>query len=236
MLEVVQKLLVVQDHDTRIREIERELKDIPLRQKAEEQRLSGQKQAVEAADHGIKAVMSEMKQLELEVLARQERIRKLRQQQGEVKTNNEFATLESEIKQVEVQIGGLEEKTLVLMEKLDEAKVDAEKVKAVLTRDGAVVQKDVSVWSDRAAELNKELAAIRELRKAAASHADTEWLSRYDRVSTRKDRALVPVQDGGEGSRICGGCHMKLPPAVYHSTRRENMVACDFCGRMLYSE
>jgi predicted nucleic acid-binding Zn-ribbon protein len=236
MLEVVQKLLVVQEFDTRIREIERELKDIPLRQKAEEQRLSGQKLAVEKAEHAVKAVHSEIKQMELEVQARQERIRKLRQQQVEIKTNKEFAALESEIKQVEVQISGLEEKTLVLMDKIDDAKSDVEKVKVVLARDGAVVEKDIGVWTERAAELNKEVLDLRAQRKIAAGSTDSEWLVRYERVITRKDRALVPIQPGDDSTRICGGCHMKLPPAVYHSTRRQHMVTCDFCGRMLYSD
>ena len=64
----------------------------------------------------------------------------------------------------------------------------------------------------------------------ADCHCDPEWLDRYDQVFGRKDKALVPIQDG-----VCSGCHMKLPPYIIHDAKkRAEMVSCEFCGRLLY--
>jgi uncharacterized protein len=65
---------------------------------------------------------------------------------------------------------------------------------------------------------------------AAAGIQNRSWLQAYERIFTRKDAALVPVEDG-----VCGGCHMTLPPSVVHQARRRNAaVACVYCGRLLY--
>jgi len=231
MLECVRHLLVVQDYDLQIREIEKNLHEIPLRQKAQSQRLEQHRQQATSAETALKEKQSAIKQVELDAESRRERIRKLRQQQMEAKTNKEFATLNEEIKLVEGQIGGVEDRELVLMEELEKLRADAASVKAALAKEEKAVQQEISDLDARAVALKAEVETVRKNRIEAAVAVPRDWLEVYERVMTRRDRSLVPVVDS-----TCGGCHMRLPPAVYHNTRRPGMVACDFCGRLLYSE
>lgn len=231
MESVIEKLLVVQDLDVRIREIEQELKDIPARQDRERVRLASHKEALTRAQDAIKATQADIHRLDLEGKSFQEKINKLRQQQFDLKTNKEFQAMEHEIARIREQISGLEDRELELMDRLDRDRAEFAARDAEFKREEAAVLADVKVWDERAAVLAADLAKVRADRDGSAVGIDPDWMKHYDRVIVRRDRALVQLHDG-----VCGGCHMKLPPSVHHATRRhESMVICEYCGRLLYS-
>lgn len=229
-MSIIEQLLVVQEHDCRIRDINRELHDIPTRKDQEEERLQVHEEALVEAQGGVKSKQAEIKDLELEVTARREQITKLRQQQYDLKTNKEFKAMETEIQGVEKDISGLEDKELVLMEELETAKSAVRDKEGALEKERTMVAGDTSSLDERAAGITGDLATLEEKRKALAIEIEKQWLVAYERVIARKDKALVPLQDG-----ICGGCHMKLPPSIWHETKKQTSpVSCDYCGRMLY--
>lgn len=229
-LSQMQRLLILQDHDIRIRDIERELKDIPERKRIEDARLTQHRADVAKAEEGQKLRQSAIKQLELDVQTRKEQILKLRRQQTELKTNKEFQAIDSEIKTLEGSIRGVEDKELELMALLDEATRLLEASKRDLAQEATVVQRDMAVWDERAAVLQRDLDAARaERATAAATVTEKEWMSLYERVFSRKDRAIVTLDAG-----VCGGCHMQLPPYVVHDVKKHaRLVTCEYCGRLL---
>jgi hypothetical protein len=230
-MSVIEKLLIVQEKDCKIREKERELRDIPARQKAEEARLEGHRKELAAAEESVKSRMAGIKKLDLDVEAGRERITKLRRQQLEIKTNKEFRAIEEEIKTVGKEIAGVEDAQLAVMEELERLKADVERKKKALAAEQALVRTDVQELEKRAAVIQAELARETAERKDRAKDIAPEWLERYETIFARKDKALVPVEGG-----VCGGCHLQLAPYVAHSVRsQDHMVTCDFCGRLLYA-
>lgn len=229
-MSVIDDLLAVQDHDIRIKRIEKELKDIPLRKKAEETRLSEHKKALEAAEADLKGKQAETKKEELETESLRQQINKLRQQQLELKTNKEFKAMDDEIRGVQGKITAIEDKELVMMEAVDAArKAIAEKQKA-LREEEALVGTDIKTLDERTAALNEELKKEKAVRDEIAAKVDSRWLSVYNIVSKRKEPALVSLEEG-----ICGGCHLRLAPSVAHDAKKQaSVVTCGFCGRMLY--
>ena len=229
-MSMTEKLLIVQEHDCDIRDMERELKDIPARKTEEETRLDSHKQALAHAEEELKAKQVDVRELELESDSLQAKTSKLRQQQLQLKTNKEFKAMEAEIEGVAEEISKLEDRELLLMEEVEQLRANVARRSEDLKAEEASVQEDSKVFDRRAAEIEAELTGIREARDKAAEDVAAEWLARYTQVFARKDRALVPLQDG-----ICGGCHMKLPPSVLHATvRNTEMVTCNYCGRLLY--
>ncbi|MCE9615606.1 MAG: hypothetical protein K8T26_15160 [Lentisphaerae bacterium] len=230
-LSEIGKLLVLQEHDVRIRQIERELRDIPERKKGEEQRLATHQADAAKADDHQKGRQAAIKDLELEVASKREQILKLRRQQVDLKTNKEFQAIDSEIKSVESAIAGLEDKELELMALLEEANQLLAASKRELADEASVVKRDVVAWDQRAAALEAEVATLRAQRDAAAALVQQKaWLALYQRVFSRKDNALVPIEGG-----VCGGCHLQLPPYVVHEMKKQGtLVTCNFCGRLLY--
>ena len=230
MATTMERLLVVQEHDCRIRDMERELKDIPARATAEQGRLDEHKSALAEAEEALKLQQAQIKELDLEAQGRRQNITKLRQQQFEIKTNREFKAMETEIGGVERDISGLEDRELAMMEELEKARGAVTEKKEALGEEDAAVQSGVAELEERAAGVRHELEKEEAQRRTAAEGIDPEWLSRYERIFTRRDRALVPLENG-----VCGGCHMTLPPSVFHDTQKQDrMVSCNFCGRLLY--
>lgn len=226
----IEKLLTVQEFDIRIREMERELADLPKRKKQDQSKLGEHEKASNEAKEKQKLVQLEIKKLEVDALAAREKITKLRQQQMELKTNKEFKTMEDEIKAVEGEIKVIEDKELVLMEDLEKAKALVAEKEGIVKEQGMMIEKDLKVWDDRAAVVDSQLKEIRAKRETAAKDVAKDWLARYVRVFKGKDRAVVPLESG-----VCGGCHMKLPPAIMHAARRhDSITTCAYCGRLLY--
>lgn len=229
-MSVIERLLIVQEHDIRIREMERELRDIPERKKIEKNRLNEHNKALAEAEQEMQARQSDIKKLELEAQSLHGKIATLRQQQLSLKTNKEFKTMDEEIKGVEEQIAGIEDKQLVLMEELEKAKAEVQMSKNALAEEDASVQVDSKTLDERTTAIQAKINAIKMLRDPIATEIPKEWMGIYQRIFSRKDKALVSLDEG-----VCGGCHMKLPPAILHDTRKQDMlVTCSYCGRMLY--
>jgi uncharacterized protein len=227
----IESLVKLQETDQKIRAMTKEMADIPARKKSEQDRLEEHKKQVADKSLNLKHHQSELKKLELEVESRREKIRKLRQQQMELKTNKEFKAIESEVAAVEKDIIGLDDQQLSLMDQVEMARADLKEKEKALLEEEAAVKRDMTVWDQRGLEIAKALEAEKVVRAELVKAVDPAWLAPYERIFEKKDRALVPVDDG-----ICGGCHMKLPPFLAHAARKQqNVVTCGFCGRMLYS-
>ncbi|MDD5521266.1 MAG: C4-type zinc ribbon domain-containing protein [Kiritimatiellae bacterium] len=230
-MNIIEKLLVVQQHDCRIRELEKESRDVPKRKEEEQKRLKEHKEALDKAEAVLKGKLADIKKLELEADSRREKIAKLRTQQLEIKTNKEFKTIDGEIKVIQDGISGLEDQQLVIMEEVEKARGEVQNKQKALKEEDEAVKKDVALLDQRFGQIDAELAGIREVRAVAAKEVEpAAWLVQYERIFKRKDKGIVQIEDG-----VCGGCHMTLPPYVIHSAKRmDTMVMCDFCGRLLY--
>jgi len=228
---VMERILAVQEYDCRLRDMEKELKDIPARQQREQARLEAHKHEVGRAELNLKVKQAEIKKIEIECESGRDKIRKLRQQQFEIKTNKEFKAIEFEVAAVQAEISKHEDAELVVMQDVENARKELEAKLKALKQEESSVQEGVQMWATRAAQIGQELEGIRAKRQNAAIGIDAEWMAAYERIIRRKDRAVVPVEEGG----VCGGCHMQLPPYVIHDARkRTEIVMCGFCGRMVY--
>jgi len=227
----IEQLLVVQEHDTRILQLGREIRDIPERQAKELERLNGHKAALAEAEAAFKLKLSALKQFEVETGAKREKIAKLRGQQMDLKTNKEFKAMDHEILAIEESIKATEDSEIVVMEAIEAARGSVEQSRKDLEAEDAEVQADIKALDARMAGLQAELNDEAVARKAAAEGIDAEWLARYEGIFKSKGgRALVST----EGA-VCGGCHMTLPPYLQHDARKRlEMVVCGFCGRLLY--
>jgi uncharacterized protein len=227
----VEKLLVIQDRDRKIGRLAREINDLPERRRMIESQLDAHKKALEAAEDVIRKKGLEQKELEAQIEQRKERIQKLRQQQFEVKNNDDYRAFEHQIESVNKDILAIEERELVMMEAVEAANaVRDEKIEALKSEE-TIVNEELARFKERAANIEKELIELETKRRALAEDMDPDWLARYDRIFKHHgDFALVTVEHN-----TCGGCHMKLPPQLAHDARKlDSMTTCMYCGRLLY--
>jgi predicted nucleic acid-binding Zn-ribbon protein len=227
----IEKLLVVQEHDSRILQLEKEMRDVPARKERELERLKGHKAALEEAEDALKAKQSALKQFEVETGSKNEKIAKLRGQQLELKTNKEFKAMDNEIAAIERSIKTIEDGELAVMEAIESVRAGVEENRKELAAEDAEVQVDIKDLDERLASLQAELNDEQADRTTAVEGIDSAWVQRYDSIFKSKGgRALVSTANG-----VCGGCFMTLPPYLRHDAKKRlDMVVCGFCGRLLY--
>ncbi|HEX4668285.1 MAG TPA: hypothetical protein VH207_16975, partial [Chthoniobacterales bacterium] len=115
----LEQLLVLQDRAQKIRQVEAELKNLPLERKALEAQVAAASANLETIKDRARHLEMEKKKLELDVGTRNESIARLRTQQYETRKNDEFSAMGREIERYQKEISGLEDQELELMEQAD---------------------------------------------------------------------------------------------------------------------
>ena len=155
MLTTIEKLLLLQERDRRIKQLTRESDDIPARKKLSETRLQEHKAAMQAAQEEIKRNAAAIRGVELDVETARQRILKFREQQNNIKTNEEYRAIEREIAGVEKQIRDLEDREILLMEESEGLRANASRMEQRLKQEETVVRHDSVCHSSPAAKIIK---------------------------------------------------------------------------------
>jgi len=234
LVSVIDDLVALQNHDAIIRELEQQVKDIPLRKEQELGRLKTEQDALEAAQAAVKSVKLTIGQAELDIQQKNEAIVKLKQQQMTLKTNKEFAAMSVEIRQAEQALQHAEYDYAACMDRLEPAERAEQECQAKYDTASEAVNSYVAELDERLTQAESDLAQALEDRKALRTPLDVpesrRHLMYYERLSAKRWPAMVRINDG-----VCSGCLMNLPPAKAQAARRAtDLVTCDFCGRMVY--
>jgi predicted nucleic acid-binding Zn-ribbon protein len=72
---------------------------------------------------------------------------------------------------------------------------------------------------------------LRDTREQLAKKVEVILLRKYERVTARYPRAVVPMRDG-----VCFGCFMRQPAqkAVVGAPETAQVESCQHCGRILF--
>lgn len=231
MLEVIEKLLILQDRDRKIRRIKAELSSIEPQRQAMKSKAAGAQAGLDAARQRVKEIETRRKQLELEVETKKGQINKYGQQQFETRKNDEYQALAREIEARKGEIIKIEDEEIELMEKAEQAVKQVEAANKVLKEAQAIVDNEVGQLNASEKTLQKELGELESNRGELAAAVGEVPLSRYERImKSRGDNVIVGIEHG-----VCGGCHMKIPAqVVLHCRAQQELTSCTNCGRILY--
>lgn len=231
MLEVAQKLLVLQECDRNIRRVQGELSSIEPHRKFLQQKTGSAQLALDAAKQAVKQCESDRKSLELEVEGKKEQINRYANQQLQTRKNEEYRALATEIETCKTQIREIEDRQIEFMEKGEAAQASVQKAQAQLAEATGLMKEQLGQLENREGNLKKELAALQERRVQLSNAVDEAARARYERLTKSKgENVVVGVQHG-----VCGGCHMRLPAQIVVSCQaQQELVTCTNCGRILY--
>ena len=231
MLEVIEKLLILQDRDKKIARVQAELASMGPERQALENRLNASDSHLEATKMKGRKIETERKELEHEVDAKKLQIEKYSLQQFQTKKNEEYRALGHEIEGCKAAIAKLEDSQLELMEQAE--KVTGEIAEAAKSAKEATdaVRSQMAALGDREKSLKAHLTELETNYDDLKSAVDESTLVRYQRLRKQKGESSVV----GVDRSVCGGCHMKLPAQVVLSCQQQQeIVCCPNCGRILY--
>jgi len=231
MLEVIEKLLILQDRDRKILQMEDELSRIGPDRQALQAKLAAATGTLDASKLRVKQLESERKKLELEVESKKQQIERYSLQQFQTKKNEEYRALTHEIDACKEAIVKLDDQQLEIMEKMEAeqklvARANAEAAEAKKTVDSRIADLDKSE-----AALKQQLAGLQSNRGELAAAVEESTRARYERLlKQRGQNVVVGVQHG-----VCGGCHMTLSRSIIVLCQGEQeIVSCPNCSRILY--
>jgi uncharacterized protein len=227
----LEQLLILQDRQQKIRQIENEIKNLPLQRKHLESQLADTAASLEAIKQKARQVEVDRKRLELDVGTRNESINRLKTQQYQTRKNDEFQAMGHEIQRYEDEIRKLEDQELELMDQADKLKVEVtvEEKKAAAAKDS--ITRQTNDLGEKSKALETRLQELSKERKELAEKMDEDLLNRFERLFASKgDSAIVAIEHG-----VCTGCHMKLTIATVKGAESgKEIVNCEQCGRILY--
>jgi predicted nucleic acid-binding Zn-ribbon protein len=232
---LIEKLLILQDRDSRRLGIEAQLKAIPREIAGVEQKIVADRAAIEAARTELKDLEVAKKALETEIGVAEQKLAKYRTQQLSVRKNDEYQALGHEIETVQGQIGGLEGQELETMYKIDEARKRFASVESSLKLEISGHENRIRTLQEWQKNLTEELKSAQAETAVAREPLTPSALRTYDRAGSRGMPAVVPIR----GAK-CGGCHLKVSSGTESAARGKDPDAefalCDQCGRMVYWE
>jgi uncharacterized protein len=228
----LQKLIALQNLDTSIRKLEKDLEAIPERRAEIEGEFDQRAFEIRALESRRDEAKHSRARLENEVVEQRGRAERAERNLMSSKKQDEYTAAIREADAARKLISSLETQILEQMENL-------EQVEASLMERADEIS---SLNSDREARLksfdeettaqSQQLATYRTERDQLFANLPKPMSSLYARISARI-RDGVAVAEAR--NRSCTACFMSLRPQVMAEIRRgAEVITCDNCGRILY--
>ncbi len=224
-------LIALQQLDTAAEEARRLVVTTPQRIAG----LDAQLAAAEAALASARALKieseTERRTLDKDLAAIRARRSKFLDQTIEVKTNREYHALQHEIQMADEEIKRLEDRILENMLALDDINA------SITAAEAGMKDAERSVTTQKQtieAERRRSEGSLEELarqRQALVARISPRAYAVFDTVSRgRKSPAVAAVLGG-----LCSVCHVRVRPQIDQDVRRrEEVVQCESCTRILY--
>lgn len=243
MATTVETLIDLQEVDGRIRELEAEEKDLPRKKAMEKARLSGAASDLESAKAALDYARGKADEFEKESLELQEKIRQLKTVQAGLKTNREYQQYAMQIENVERDREAADNSQVAALDQIPSAEKRLAEAQARYDEENGAIEAFCAEIDERMAAVSAELAEQRAERVVrAAAVDDPQFKQYYERIKLKRWPAVVQLTHDG----VCDGCHLVQPPSVGQLVnansrngqegKRQRVVACTMCGRILYGE
>jgi len=231
MLDIIEKLLILQDRDRRILRVTQELAHISPERDLLHARATATQSSLEAAKTRVRQIETDRKQRDLEIEAKKSQIEKYLNQQLQTRKNEEYKALTHEIEMAKDVIFKIEDAQIVLMEQAEVGQKEVARTTAEAAAAKKLVDDQIGQLNQREENLKKDLAELQGGRAALAGAVDDSTRNRYERIFKSKGENVVV----GIEHSSCGGCHMKLTAQIITNCRAQaEIVQCPNCARILY--
>src|SRR5260370_8089098 len=193
MLDVIEKLLVLQGRDRNILKFRDELARIPSERNELHARLAAAQASLESGKTRVKQIESDRKKLELDVEAKKQQIERYSAQQFQTKKNEEYRALSHEIETCRQIIIQLEDQELELMERAEQAQKEVAAATQAAADAKRTIDSRLADLAAREKNVQKELGALETNRGELASAVDVTPRHRSPRLLNQKAPTRLPA-------------------------------------------
>lgn len=229
----IQSVIDLQEKDGRIRELEREAKDLPRRKAQESARLKGVNASLEVAKNQLAAAQQRVAESEAEAAAAKDRVRELKILQASASSNKEFQQLTIAIEGLEHEADEADARSYAMLEEIPRLERAVKDAEAKASGESGGVNDFCAEIDARLANVKSELDRLAVERAELAKKVNPRTLLYYERLRTKRWPVAVLLNSDS----VCEGCHLVVPPSTEQMVEHKmELVACTNCGRMLYRD
>ena len=225
------QLIALQDKDAALDKFQAEMDKIPAEIAVLKEGLEQTKKKGAEAKARVIDLEKSRKTKELDLVQKEDLVKKHSTDLNTVKTNEAFKALQLEIDRAKNEGSQIETQVLEIMEELDKSKKEEKTAAARVVAEEKEVQARISALEARHAEVKARFGAAKAVRDESAAPLPQSVMRVYNHVRSRgKLNAVVPI-DGDH----CSACRISLAPQVIvDATKATQMVTCESCQRILY--
>lgn len=231
MIKQLMQLKKLQDIDLILRDAVIEINRIKESIRKNDLELEELKERVKQLQSELKEKELKRKNMENEIRADEEVVKRWENRSKEIKSGREYQALMREISLTKKDISDKENEVLVLMEEIEKQQKELDGLNSILSEKN---QKWISERDELEKKISEDENKIKEnniKKEEVMKSLSQSLLQRYERIkSQREGIAIVEARN-----YICTGCNMNIPPQVYNQVlRRETLVSCPYCQRLLF--
>ncbi len=231
MLPELERLIQLQEVETRSADARRKITAAPERIAALDAKLTSARDAVASAKKGEADNQASRRTIGKDLLAAQQLLSKSKETLMAVKTNHEYHAMQSQIAAGTAEVARIEEQMLVNLMEADEIAAQRNKSEAALKSEEVSIAKERKAIESEVTEMEGVVKRSQEERAALVSQISKGTLHTFERVL--KGRQGLAVAEAADG--LCTVCRVRLRPQVYNTIRRNDSIyQCDSCQRILY--
>ena len=230
---LIHKLVELQTIDTKLKDINDLLGDLPSRVKELDQQEDTIKANLEKDQTRLKELEVKLHRAEVRIAEINDKINKYKDQLFLVTNNKQYDALMHEIDHLKEERVSNESESLSFMEEKETLINSINEMAAeleILTQDLSSRREKLESAISESAD---EKSNLEQNRAEQVNQIDAKFISEYDRVLAARDGLAVVNLSGG----ACGGCGAYIPAQIVTEIRGNIVMhRCDVCGRFLYSE
>src|ERR1043165_2820524 len=228
----LEKLIALQNLDTTIRRLEKELEAIPQRRAEIEGEFDQRAFEIRALETRCDEAKHTRARLENEVVEQRGRAERAERNLMSSKKPDEYTAAIREADAARKQISGLETQILEQLEQLEQAEAALNERADEIATMNSDREAKLKAFDEEAGTIGDRLATARKEREEVFASLPKAISSQYSRIGARI-RDGVAVAEAR--NRSCSACFMSLRPQMMAEIRRgDEIITCDNCGRILY--
>ncbi len=230
MSEEIDRLWTLRGLDEEAYAVRTALARFPAERRALEERLAAERERLEAVKARLGELQKQRRDLEREASGLGEQEKRFQNQLLSVKKNEEYQALLHEIEGLKRRRSDLETEVLIRLESEEQEQREKPAAERSLQQAERECAERVRALETEEAGERARLGVLDARRDAQLGRLGAPLRARYERVHGSRDgRAVVPILKGA-----CGGCFRSQPPHVLQEARRRDRVlSCEGCGRLL---
>jgi len=166
---------------------------------------------------------------ELNATELNDRLKSKLEKKDAVKNQKEYLAIEKEIQAISEQQSELDEVLIKAWHNLEECQEKEKNEVPKLEEDIRRIKSEISEKEISVTSFEEKLNEVDKKKKEHEEQIPQEWIAKYQRMKKKVANPIVPVI-----SKSCSSCYYSVPPQDMNSLKRNAILPCRSCYRLLY--